>query len=73
MAAQRQAPSSKVTAIRPHPCPCSASPVATAPSPELQQLYITRADALAWLRSLDQRILALGGVIVTPVDGEVSE
>ena len=68
MAAQHQtAPAtSKVTAIGPQPRSRSVTLVdPSIPSVELRQLYQMRADALAWLRSLDERILAHGGVIVT--------
>lgn len=75
MSAQRQRAAAKVTAIRPQPRPSSASRESSDPSVassvssvELRQLYRMRADALAWLRSLDERILALGGVLVTTAE-----
>ncbi len=69
MAAQRQ----RIPTKTPHSRLRSLSPVVpAAASSDLQHLYAMRADALTWLASLDQRILALGGVIIQPLvsDGE---
>lgn len=69
--AQQRRVTLKVAAIQPLPCPYSASRESSDPSvssAELRQLYRMRADAVAWVCSLDHRILALGGVIVQPVD-----